>query len=178
MQVKIKNRGFTLIELLVVISIIALLMGIMMPVVGRVRTVAKRTVCVSNLRNIGIGFRLYLDENNDYMPPATNMPSLALNKKKPITFYLDRHIGQKKIFKCPGDTVDKYFATEESSYAYNNWLGNRRVSDSFLTKRFNVKERNIHVMYDYKPFHGKAGKVGAKNYLYADGHTGNLRNQE
>ena len=68
---KTKESGFTLIELLVVIAIIALLMGILMPALSRVKEQAKTITCRSNLGQYGIGLRLYLDEN-DYFFPETS----------------------------------------------------------------------------------------------------------
>ncbi|MBN1362514.1 MAG: prepilin-type N-terminal cleavage/methylation domain-containing protein [Sedimentisphaerales bacterium] len=57
------SKAFTLIELLVVIAIIALLMGIIMPALHKAREGARETVCKSNLRNIGLGLTMYLQEN-------------------------------------------------------------------------------------------------------------------
>jgi len=59
-----RDLGFTLIELLVVISIIALLMGILMPALGRARDQARTIGCRSNLKQYGIGLRMYLDDNS------------------------------------------------------------------------------------------------------------------
>ncbi len=66
-----KNRGFTLIELLVVIAIIALLMGILMPALQRVKKTAKNVLCQSNLREWGKIFLLYTDDNNGKFPVRT-----------------------------------------------------------------------------------------------------------
>jgi prepilin-type N-terminal cleavage/methylation domain-containing protein/prepilin-type processing-associated H-X9-DG protein len=55
--------GFTLIELLVVIAIIALLMAILMPTLNRAREQGKRTVCLGNLRQLGLAWVLYADDN-------------------------------------------------------------------------------------------------------------------
>ncbi len=60
-SMKIK-RAFTLIELLVVISIIAVLMSIMMPALTRARELAKRTTCMSNLRQLGVSTAVYSDD--------------------------------------------------------------------------------------------------------------------
>lgn len=72
-----QSRAFTLIELLVVIAIIALLMSILMPALGRAREQARDRTCAGNLRNIGVGILMYLQDSDFVMPnfhsdPATN----------------------------------------------------------------------------------------------------------
>ncbi|EIP97761.1 prepilin-type N-terminal cleavage/methylation domain-containing protein [Opitutaceae bacterium TAV1] len=62
--------AFTLVELLTVIAIIGILAGIIIPVVGRVRSQAKAAQCVSNLREIGKGMITYATDNKDYFPPS------------------------------------------------------------------------------------------------------------
>ena len=67
-----KKRGFTLIELLVVIAIIALLMGILMPALAKVKKQAQGAVCLSNLRQWGLAFSMYTSEHDDYFPPGVD----------------------------------------------------------------------------------------------------------
>ncbi len=65
-----ERKGFTLVELLVVIAIIALLMGILMPALARVRQVAFRMVCGTNLSGIGKAMLIYANDYDDELPRA------------------------------------------------------------------------------------------------------------
>jgi prepilin-type N-terminal cleavage/methylation domain-containing protein len=63
-----RKRGFTLVELLVVIAIIALLISILLPSINKVREMAKRVMCRSNLSSLGKGYAIYLNNNDDSFP--------------------------------------------------------------------------------------------------------------
>ncbi|MGE4286766.1 MAG: type II secretion system protein [Phycisphaerae bacterium] len=64
-----KKRAFTLIELLVVISIIAMLMAILMPALSKAREAAKRTICITNVRQTGVGIASYAANYKDKLIP-------------------------------------------------------------------------------------------------------------
>ncbi|MFH0964884.1 MAG: DUF1559 domain-containing protein [Planctomycetota bacterium] len=64
------RKGFTLIELLVVMVIIALLVGLLLPALGRAREEARKTQCRSNLRQIGLAINMYCNDNKSWTPAA------------------------------------------------------------------------------------------------------------
>ena len=65
---KRNTNAFTLVELLVVIAIIAALIALLLPVLNKARDAAKRTMCLSNLRQLSLGLASYTNENNGYYP--------------------------------------------------------------------------------------------------------------
>jgi len=69
-----REAAFTLVELLVVIAIIALLMAVLLPALSQARARARRTVCLSNLRQLGLAIHTYADDNNGAVPRGPNQP--------------------------------------------------------------------------------------------------------
>ena len=67
-----RRRGFTLIELLMVIAIVSLLISILLPALSQSRRMGRRSVTLSNLRDVGVGFMAYAQDSDDHFPVLTD----------------------------------------------------------------------------------------------------------
>lgn len=85
MNARIRSRAFTLIELLVVIAIIAILAAILFPVFAQAKAAAKKTACLSNTKQLGLGVMMYASDADDVLPgndPTTTDYSPGCYKAK------------------------------------------------------------------------------------------------
>ena len=108
-----RKRGFTLIELLVVIAIIAILAAILFPVFQKVRENARRTACLSNLKQIGLAIVQYNQDADEKMPPGYDVYGRGNGWAGQVYGY----IKSVAVFHCPDDSGVFVYG---SSYGINS----------------------------------------------------------
>jgi len=99
-----RRRGFTLIELLVVIAIIAILIGLLVPAVQKVREAANRMACANNLKNLGLAAHNYHGDHNKFPPGAVgplapSFPQYLQLKHHGLGTYLLPYLEQDALFR-------------------------------------------------------------------------------
>ncbi|MEO1236917.1 MAG: DUF1559 domain-containing protein [Planctomycetota bacterium] len=107
------RRGFTLIELLVVMSVIALLVGILLPSLGRAREAARGAVCLSNMRQMALAATNYAYEQETIIPSiGFSHGGETFPEQGSWFFVLEAYMGdQRKLtYRCPSDD-SRYFDT-------------------------------------------------------------------
>jgi prepilin-type N-terminal cleavage/methylation domain-containing protein/prepilin-type processing-associated H-X9-DG protein len=95
------GRGFTLIELLVVIAIIAILASILFPVFAQARERARRTSCLSNLKQLGLAYQQYSQDYDEKLVPAVSDQYVAGDVRAWWYTKLDPYMKSSQILKCP-----------------------------------------------------------------------------
>src|ERR1051326_342525 len=138
-----KGRGFTLIELLVVIAIIAILAAMLLPALQRAKRKAQQVQCVSNLKQLQIGWQLYAGDFSDYMLPNAPLGSTtdqtwcygsaedwhfadantnaALYRASILAPFLG---GQLGVYRCPADNIPSDNGPRIRTYSMQSQMGN------------------------------------------------------
>jgi prepilin-type N-terminal cleavage/methylation domain-containing protein len=120
--------GFTLIELLVVIAIIAILASMLFPAFSRAREQARKTVCISNLKQIGLGIMQYTQDYDERYPIGypfwhTQEP---MNQQELLVYTVNPYIKSTQIWDCPS-WKGHYTGTSAYIGNYGFLTGNNNV---------------------------------------------------
>ena len=187
-----KERGFTLIELISVIGIIALLAGLLFPVMGRITDNADTTKCLSNLKQIGASINLYCAEHNNTLPFIETDPTNPVypegTKVEPIGEVLKPYGVTPGVLTCPADLKAKlnytknaedgksFFEEKKTSYEWRpTFDGELLNAPKIYTPRgsFNVPMNRIRLLVDFvnagEAPHQRTPEASSYNSLQADG---------
>ena len=129
-------RAFTLIELLVVIAVIAVLASILFPVFARARENARRTSCLSNLKQVGLAFQMYAQDYDENFPLTTvtdaglTSDGIAMTPQSSWTTSTQSYIKSVQVYRCPSDSSSRWNAPVAppaappftTSYILNSWF--------------------------------------------------------
>ncbi len=160
MRVAYRRSAFTLVELLVVIGIIALLISILLPSLSRAREQGNSLKCLSNLRQLGMAFTMYANDNRDYFPAAavwapstrdedwiwfetiTHPGRPVLDKQQSR---IARYLGgfNDELFRCPSDDVQAHRNQNATSGVYFYSYAMNTNYDSVRQWYANAKQNTV-----------------------------------
>lgn len=159
MSEKHKN-GFTLMELLITIAVIVVLSGITVPVTISMIEKSRQAKCLGNLREIGVGLQMYLDDNADRLPVlALGRPSKT-SQEPVLETVLSGYVESEEVFHCPSDK--KEFKKSGCSYNWNITQNGRSMTELSFFGNDERPER-IPLVSDKEAWHNEN-----TNFLYAD----------
>jgi prepilin-type N-terminal cleavage/methylation domain-containing protein/prepilin-type processing-associated H-X9-DG protein len=121
-----KSSGFTLVELLVVIGIIAVLIAVLLPVLGKARIAAQSVTCAAQMRQVGTAMLMYCNEHRGEFPETTH----GTSADRSWIFTMSKYLSNvDKIRVCPADPRgDQLIAESGTSYTLNEYIAVAKIS--------------------------------------------------
>ena len=126
--------GFTLIELLVVVAIIAILAAMLLPALSRAKVKAQAVKCVSNQKQQYLGYHMYADDNQEYLPVHGDWATVGGFIRSNVTTVtvihdragetnrpLNAYVSNPETFRCPSDHGDSFWPVESSPSCFDAW---------------------------------------------------------
>src|SRR5690606_38678724 len=157
MNANSRRVGFTLIELLVVIAIIAILAAILFPVFARARENARRTSCLSNMKQLGLGIMQYVQDYDETYPMALNYYSSASGDERTWVSEIQPYIKSTQGFFCPSSSS----ATNLNGHYGANKEVMRFSSDAENHIKMSVLQSpaSIYMVMDFGIYYARASNV-------------------
>lgn len=125
-----KRKAFTLIELLVVIAIIAILMGILLPALGKVREQARQKSCGTRIRQHLIALNMYADENSGKLPLPTTQGNWLQDVGVNTVNFMLRTGMTREMFYCPSNENHQKYNDLFWLFANRSWDGKKFTNET------------------------------------------------
>ncbi len=120
-----QRHAFTLIELLVVISIIALLIALLLPALQSAREAGRRTQCLSNERQLGLGVFMYTDDFQQYFPGYSKQDGATFSSQHIIPLFYPYLNSNRAVLQCPTAPRNQYTSVARQLTQYGFPFGGR-----------------------------------------------------